>query len=85
MVNGQMCCGFAKDRLVLRLGEEGAVLAFSELHVRPMESTGKVMKWMVFIDPKETGRDEDLARWVCRPVCYGLCQPVKLKKPLRLA
>ena len=38
MLNGHMCCGVSDDRVVLRLGKEGAARALAEPHVEEMTS-----------------------------------------------
>ncbi|MCK6440150.1 MAG: TfoX/Sxy family protein [Planctomycetes bacterium] len=64
MFNGHMCCGLVKDKLVLRLGEEGAAKALKRKHARPMDFTGKPMKTMVYVDPAGYRNDGDLKAWV---------------------
>lgn len=49
MVKGHMCCGVLNDDLVLRLGPERAKESLKEVHVRPMDFTGRPMKGFVFI------------------------------------
>lgn len=77
MVNGHMCCGFAKDRLMLRLGAEGTKAALFEPHVEPMDFTGKVMKTMVFITPEGISTDAQLAGWLRRAAEFALSEPAK--------
>ena len=62
MVRGNMACGVVGERLMLRLGEEGAALALEEEHVVPMDFTGKPIKTMAFVEPPGIERDADLAR-----------------------
>ncbi len=37
MLNGSMCCGFAKDELVARVGLERSKQALEERHARPCD------------------------------------------------
>ena len=44
LLNGNLLVGVWKDSLVARLGEEQAVEALLDPHVRPFDITGKPMK-----------------------------------------
>ena len=73
LLNGNMCCGVAKDLLVLRLGEQGAAEALAQPHTRPMDFTGKPMKSMVYVAPDGFRSDKALQEWVHRAVAYAAC------------
>ena len=62
MVEGHMCCGVLNDDLVLRLGPERAKAALKEVHVRPMDFTGRPMKGYVFVAPKGIQTESVLRR-----------------------
>jgi TfoX/Sxy family transcriptional regulator of competence genes len=77
MLRGNMCCGVAGERLMLRLGNEGAAAALREPHTRPMDFTGKPLKSMVYVDPEGIASPEDLNRWVNRAADFAAALPPK--------
>lgn len=64
MVNGHMCCGVIRDDLVLRLGADQAEQAVAQLHVRPMDFTGRPLKGFVFVGPRGSRTEASLRRWL---------------------
>lgn len=76
MVGGHMCCGVARDELMLRLGAEGATLALGRPGVRPMDFTGKPMAGMVFVSERAC-RGDGLRRWVELAVAFVRGLPEK--------
>ena len=79
LVNGHMACGIVGDELMLRLGVEGADTALDELHVRPMDFTGKPLSTMVFVEPAGLLSDRALAAWVERAVSFVRTLPPKTR------
>lgn len=77
LLNGNMCCGATGDRLMLRLGEEGARAALTEPHARPMDFTGKPMKSMIYVEPAGTVSKEELRKWVGKAVSFAESLPAK--------
>jgi TfoX/Sxy family transcriptional regulator of competence genes len=77
LLNGNMCCGVTGDRLMLRLGEDGAREALAEPHARPMDFTGKPMKSMIYVEPAGIASEEDLRKWVGRAVAFAASLPAK--------
>jgi TfoX/Sxy family transcriptional regulator of competence genes len=77
MLDGNMCCGVMKDRIMLRLGPEGVQLALKQAHTEPMDFTGKPMKSMVYVRPEGYESDADLARWVETAVRFAKTLPAK--------
>jgi TfoX/Sxy family transcriptional regulator of competence genes len=77
MLSGNMCCGVAGERLMLRLGNEGAAAALREPHTRPMDFTGKPLKSMVYVDLEGIASPEDLNRWVNRAADFAAALPPK--------
>lgn len=64
LVNGKMCVGVEKDRLMVRidpalyeqcLGRKGCV---------PMDFTGRPMRGFVFVNTEGCSSDRDLASWL---------------------
>jgi TfoX/Sxy family transcriptional regulator of competence genes len=64
LVNGNMCCGVNGERLVLRLGPEGAEEALGRPHTRPMDFTGKAIKSMIYVEADGVASDTELRSWV---------------------
>src|SRR5690242_7079885 len=77
MVNGHMCCGVLKTDLVLRLTPEEAAASLRQLHARPMDFTGKLMKSMIYVSETGTDSDESLAGWVQSAVRIARTAPDK--------
>ncbi len=77
LLSGNMCCGVAKERLMLRLGPEGAQAALDEEHAEPMDFTGRPMKSMIYVAAAGYESDEDLASWVDRAVAFAETLPPK--------
>lgn len=64
MVRGHMCCGIVRDELMLRLGVNQAQRALEQLHIRPMDSTGRPLRGFVFVDPQGLATDAELRSWL---------------------
>jgi TfoX/Sxy family transcriptional regulator of competence genes len=76
LVNGNMACGVVGDRLMLRLGHEGAEEALGRPNVRPMDFTGRPMTGMVYVEPAGL-RGVALRNWVERALAYARSLPPK--------
>ena len=68
MLNGNMCCGVVQNKLMLRLGQEGASGALRDPHTHPMDFTGKAMKSMVYVEAPGFRTETLLRKWVARAV-----------------
>ena len=66
MVGGHMCGGVTGDRLMLRVGPDGAVDALRRPHVREMDFTGRPLRGMVYVEPEGRAEDEELREWIDR-------------------
>lgn len=78
MVNGNMACGIVGDRLMLRLGAEGADTALDEPHVGQMDFTGRPMTGMVYVE--RPGLDDAaVRRWVEQATSFARSLPPKAK------
>ena len=64
MVNGKMCVGVEKDRLMVRLGPEVYETALTKEGCRPMDFTGRVMKGYVFVDAKVLDTKTKIKSWI---------------------
>ena len=76
LVGGHMFCGVIGDDLLVRLGPDGAELALSRPHVRPMDFTGRPMRSMVLVGPDGL-RGAALRRWVAMGLAFARDLPPK--------
>lgn len=80
MRGGNMACGVIGDRLMVRLGKDGAAEAMNDPHVAPMDiGGGRAPKAFVTIAPDGIGDEAALAFWVTRGVAFADSLPVKSK------
>ncbi len=77
LVNGNMCCGPVGDKLMLRLGNEGAAKALEQPHVEPMDFTGKPMRSMAYLSEEGCASEGELQRWV--DAAYGFASALPAK------
>lgn len=77
LLNGHMCCGVEKDRLMVRVGPERYAEALARPHARPMDFTGRPLKGFVFVDPPGFKTDSGLRQWVLRGVEFVASLPPK--------
>ena len=77
MLQGNMCCGVASDRLMVRVGAEKYDEALGQKHAQLMDFTGRPMKGMVFVEPAGLASTKDLEAWVQRGVDFALSLPAK--------
>lgn len=71
LMNGNMVCGVLEDRLVLRLGPQGAARALQQGHTRPMDFTGKPLASMIYVDAAGCRSDGDLRHWVDKAIRFA--------------
>ena len=79
MAGGHMFCGVMKDKLLVRLGPEGAEQALTRAHVRPMDFTGRPMKSFVLVD-RDGLKGAALRRWVDTAMAFASDLPPKSAK-----
>ena len=77
MLQGNMCCGVAGDRLMVRVGAEKYDEALGQKHAQLMDFTGRPMKSFVFVDLEGVKKDKDLQAWVERGVDFAVSLPAK--------
>lgn len=80
MVGGHMCCGIAKDMLVVRVGPDAYEDALKEKYVMEMDFTGRPMKGYVYVESKGIESDEELKAWVERGIKFVKTLPLKKAK-----
>lgn len=64
MVNGKMCVGVEKERLMVRLDPERYDEVMEREGCMPMDFTGKVMKGYVFVDAAALKSKRQLDFWL---------------------
>ena len=64
LVNGKMCVGVEKDRLMARIGPEVYESALKRKGCRPMDFTGRPMCGFVFVEPAGLKSEKDLGYWL---------------------
>ena len=77
MVNGNMCCGVAKDDLMVRVGSDGYDDALAQPYARPMDLTGRPMKGFVFVSLAGVREETALREWVSLGVAFAKSLPPK--------
>lgn len=77
MLHGNMACGIIGEKLMLRLGAEGAAAAMEEDHVGPMDFTGRPLKTMAFVEPGGTESNADLQKWIGKALAFAKTLPKK--------
>lgn len=80
IVGGHMCCGIAKEMLVVRVGPNAYEDALKEKHVREMDFTGKPMKGYVYVESKGIESDIELKSWIERGIKFVKTLPPKNAK-----
>ena len=77
LTHGNMACGIVGEKLMLRLGADGAAAAMLEPHVGPMDFTGRPIRTMAFVEAGGLERDEDLEAWVGKALDFARALPEK--------
>lgn len=77
LVNGNMCCGVNGDRVVLRLGPQGAADALQQPGVREMDFTGRPLRSMVYLTGEQVASERRLAQWLVRAAEFAATLPPK--------
>ena len=77
LINGNMFCGVYKEFLILRLGEDAAVEALDQKHVRVFDITGKPMRGWVMVDKKGFKSDDSLKKWLAKAKVFAETLPPK--------
>lgn len=86
MVNGKMCIGVEKDRLMIRLDPAKYDEVIEKEGCKPMDFTGKVMKGFVFVNEEVLNTKKKLEYWVKLALEYNkIAKSSKKKKSLAKA
>jgi len=71
MVNGKMCVGVEKNRLMARVGPDAYEDALARKGCRPMDFTGRPMRGFVFVALEGLESHKDLASWLELALTYN--------------
>ena len=71
MVQGKMCVGVEKNRLMARIGPDAYEDALTRKGCRPMDFTGRPMRGFVFIELAGLESQNDLAFWLELALAYN--------------
>lgn len=71
MVDGKMCVGVEKNRLMARIGPDAHDVALTRKGCRPMDFTGKPMRGFVFVAPEGLASERELAFWLELALAYN--------------
>jgi hypothetical protein len=74
-INGNMACGVVKSDLVVRVGPNKHEHALEQLHVRPMDFTGRPMNGYVFVAPPGIKSESSLKGWVGAGLAHAQTLP----------
>lgn len=80
MLNGHMCCGVEKDRLMVRVLPDRYDTLLKKPHAREMDFTGKPLKGFLFIGEAGYRTASGLAMWLDEAVDCSKSKPPKKKK-----
>ena len=64
MVDGKMCVGVEKDRLMARIGPDAYDAALRRKGCQPMDFTGRPMRGFVFVNSAGLATDDELNYWL---------------------
>jgi hypothetical protein len=77
LLNGNVCCGFWKEFLNIRLGDDIAPQVLREPHARPFDITGRAMRGWAMIEPAGWADEQRLRRLVSWAVAFTESLPAK--------
>lgn len=64
MVNGKMCVGVERERLMVRLGPDGYEAALARPGCRPMDFTGRPLRGFVYVEAASLTSASQLKTWL---------------------
>ena len=77
LVNGNMCCGVERDKLVVRVGLEPYERLLRQRHVKPMDFTGRPLRGFIYVMPSGLKSRNALASWLEQGFRYAGSLPAK--------
>lgn len=76
--DGKMCCGVSGDRLMVRLGAEGAAGALTDPDVSVLEvGPGRAARGFVTVAARAVADENALAAWIARGVVFADSLPTR--------
>ena len=76
LLQGNMCCGVAGKKLMVRVGPDAYEGALACPHAKPMDLTGRPLRGFVFVMPAGL-QGAALKTWIARGVRYAASLPAK--------
>lgn len=80
MLNGHMCCGIEKDRLMVRVVPDRYETLLKKPHAREMDFTGKPLKGSLFVSEAGYRTAAGLKSWLDEAVECAKSKPPKKRK-----
>lgn len=77
LLRGNMCCGVAGNRLMVRVGPPQYEAALQKPHAKPMDLTGRPLRGFIFVQPAGLRTRQALQRWLLLGLRYAASLPVK--------
>ena len=77
LVNGNMCCGVERDKLVVRVGPEQYEQLLQRRHIKPMDFTGRPLRGFIYVAPAGLKSRNALASWLELGLRYAHSLPAK--------
>jgi TfoX/Sxy family transcriptional regulator of competence genes len=82
MVDGKMCVGVDKQRLMARIDPAGYEAALNRRGCVPMDFTGRPMRGFVFVNSDGLGTDRELNDWIKLALDFNPRAQSSRKKPV---
>ena len=79
LLNGNMCCGVERGRLVVRTGPTQYERALKRPYARPMDFTGRPLKGFVYVDARGCRSAAALKAWITLGADFAASLPKKPK------
>ena len=70
MLDGKMCCGVDKGRLMVRVPPEKQAELLKRPGARPMDFTGRPLRGFLFIDPPGFADSKALDWWLKQAIAF---------------
>lgn len=77
LLNGHMCVGIWKDKLIARVGPDAYAQALEEPTAREFDITGRAMTGWVMIEPEGLVKESELKYWVQLAAKFAGSLPAK--------
>ena len=77
LVDGKMCCGVERNRLVVRVGPERYAASLRQQHVKPMDFTGRPLRGFLYVLGEGVKSQTQLKRWIDAGLTHARSLPQK--------